>query len=101
MGVEKGASDKDIKNAYRKLALKWHPDKNNETEELKAKAEKKFKELNEAYAVLSDPEKRRQHDLGANSEDINNGMGGMGGMGGMNFGGMGGGMGGIDPNQIF
>jgi DnaJ-class molecular chaperone len=101
LGVEKGASDKDIKNAYRKLALKWHPDKNNETEELKTKAEKKFKEVNEAYAVLSDPEKRRQHDLGANSEEIDNGMGGMGGMGGMNFGGMGGGMGGIDPNQIF
>jgi len=95
LGIEKGASDKDIKNAYRKLALKWHPDKNSETEELKTKAEKKFKEVNEAYAVLSDPEKRRQHDLGANSEDIDSGMGGM------NFGGMGGGMGGIDPNQIF
>ena len=59
LGVEKGASDKEIKNAYRRLALKWHPDKNTETEELKAKAEKIFKDLSEAYVVLCDPEKRR------------------------------------------
>jgi len=59
LGVEKGASDKEIKNAYRKLALKWHPDKNTETEEQRVKAEKIFKDLSEAYIVLSDPEKRR------------------------------------------
>lgn len=95
MGVEKTASDKEIKNAFRKLALRWHPDKNNESDEQKAQAEKMFKNVSEAYAILSDTEKRRQHDLGASAEDIDSGMGGMPGgfPGGMRFnmGGMGGG----------
>lgn len=107
MGVTKESTDADIKKAYRKLALKWHPDKNSETEEQKTKAEKMFKEVNEAYAVLSDKEKRRQHDMGFSLDDMTNGSGGMGGggfPGGMNFnmgGPGGGGMGGIDPNEIF
>lgn len=54
MGVAKDANEKQIKTAYRKLALKWHPDKNSETEESKKRAEKMFKEINEAWAVLSD-----------------------------------------------
>ena len=61
LGVSKDATEKDIKKAYRKLAFKWHPDKNPDN---KKEAEEKFKEVNEAYSVLSDPEKRRQYDMG-------------------------------------
>jgi curved DNA-binding protein len=59
LGVDKGAGVDDIKKAYRKLALKHHPDRNPSD---KKKAEEKFKEISEAYAVLSDPEKRKQYD---------------------------------------
>ncbi len=58
LGVEKSADDAEIKKAYRALAKKYHPDMNPGDKE----AEKKFKEASEAYAVLSDPEKRRQYD---------------------------------------
>lgn len=62
MGVEKGATQDEIKRAYRKLARKYHPDVSKEPE-----AEKKFKEVGEAYEVLKDPEKRAAYDqLGAN-----------------------------------
>jgi len=57
--VAKTASKEDIKKAYRKLALKWHPDKNPDNQEV---ATKKFKELSEAYEVLSDEKKRRMYD---------------------------------------
>lgn len=59
LGVAKSASDAELKKAYRKAALKWHPDKNTDNKEV---AEAKFKEIGEAYAVLSDAEKRKIYD---------------------------------------
>lgn len=57
LGVKKDATQEEIKHAYREMALKLHPDRNKDKN-----AEEKFKEVNEAYAVLSDPEKRKQYD---------------------------------------
>lgn len=59
LGVERSATAAEIKKAYRKLALKYHPDKNKGD----AKMEERFKKINEAYAVLGDPEKRKQYDM--------------------------------------
>jgi len=70
LGLEKSASDNDIKKAYRKLALKYHPDKNKSPG-----AEEKFKEIAEAYEVLSDPKKRNIYDT-QGSQGLSGGMGG-------------------------
>ncbi|MBR5504890.1 MAG: molecular chaperone DnaJ [Clostridia bacterium] len=84
LGVQKGASDDEIKRSYRKLAKKYHPDVNPGDKE----AEAKFKEIGEAYEVLSDAEKKSRYDqFGFAGVDPNYGGGAGGGFGG--FGGMG------------
>ena len=104
LDLKPDANETDVRKAYKKLALKWHPDRNNESEEQKKMAEKTFRDINDAYSVLSDPKKKQQYDSGSdplNPEDQGFGDGGMGGgMGGMNFGGGSGGMGGIDMEDL-
>lgn len=80
LGVDKNADDAALKKAYRALAKKYHPDMNPGDKE----AEKKFKEASEAYAVLSDPEKRRQYDQFGHAA-FDGGAGGAGGFGGFDF----------------
>ena len=87
LGVDKNASQKEIKKAYYQLAKKYHPDSNKESPD----ASKKFQEVSEAYEILSDEDKRAQYDTyGATGDQ---------------FGGMGGGQGGfsssIDPEELF
>ncbi len=91
LGVSKDAGDKEVKSAYRKLAMKYHPDRSDAPD-----AEERFKEISEAYAVISDPQKRRQYDQfghsgisgqysqedlfrGVDFEDLLRGFGGGGG----------------------
>ncbi len=74
LGVSKSASASDLKSAYRKMALQWHPDRNKD-----AGAEAKFKEINEAYEVLSNPEKKQKYDqFGHAAFDPSAGFGGGG-----------------------
>lgn len=86
LGVDKDAGESEIKKAYRKQALVNHPDKNPDDPE----AEARFKDVGEAYATLSDTEKKWRYDSGADLEEPS--MGGGGGAGGMA---------GIDPNDLF
>ncbi|WP_291652874.1 molecular chaperone DnaJ [Clostridium sp.] len=85
LGLQKGASDEEIKKAFRKLAIKYHPDKNQGNKE----AEDKFKEINEAYQVLSDPEKKARYDQFGTADFDGSGFG-SGGFGGFDFSDMGG-----------
>ena len=88
LGVAKGADIKDIKKSYRRLAMKYHPDRNAGDKQ----AEEKFKEISGAYEVLSDEQKRQTYDQFGHA-GINQGAG--------NHGGFGGGFGGVDLNDIF
>jgi len=89
LGVSKGASDDEIKKAYRKMAMKYHPDKNPGDKA----AEEKFKEAAEAYSVLTDPQKRQMYDQYGHAGLKNNGFGGASGFSGGGFG--------FDPFDIF
>ncbi len=96
LGLSKGASDEEIKKAFRKKAKEYHPDLHPGDKE----AEKNFKEVNEAYGVLSDAEKKARYDqFGHAGVDPSYGQGG-GGFGG-GFGGFGGGFGDVDLGDIF
>ena len=117
LGVDKKASADQIKSAYRKLALKWHPDRwVNGSDAEKKTAEENFKEAAEAYSVLSDPDKRARYDqYGFAADQMGSGAGGFdfggmdindflrnifgGGFGGFDFGGGFGGFGGFGGSQ--
>lgn len=86
LGVSKTANEDEIKKAYRKRALMHHPDRfPNETEEVRKEEERKFKEVGEAYAVLSDAKKRSRYDNGLDLDECSSGMSGAD----------------IDPNVLF
>lgn len=83
LGIDRSANEQEIKKAFRKLAMKYHPDRNKE-----ADAEDKFKEINEAYEVLSNPESRQKYDQFGHAAFENGGQGGFGGFQGFeSFGG--------------
>ncbi|XP_018574946.1 dnaJ homolog subfamily C member 7 [Anoplophora glabripennis] len=84
LGVDRNAGDEEIKKAYKKRALIHHPDRHaNATENEKKEQEKKFKEVGEAYGVLSDPKKKARYDSGQDMDDFDGGMSD------------------IDPTQVF
>ena len=89
LGVNRNASDDELKKAYRKQALKWHPDRNKDN---KKEAEEKFKDISEAYEVLSDKDKRSVYDQ-FGEEGLKNGY--AGGSGGSPFGSN------FDPRDLF
>ncbi len=93
LGIERSASADDIKKAYRRLSKELHPDKHKGDKA----AEEKFKEINEAYEALSDPQKRQMYDQFGSTQ----GAGGFGGQGGFDFSGFGGNAQGMDFGDIF
>jgi len=88
LGVAKDATDDQIKKAYRKLALQWHPDKHGHSPEASAKAEAMFKEVGEAFSVLSDAKKRQRYDMGADLDELEGGGSGFCGAD-------------VDPSELF
>ena len=99
LGVKKTATADELKKAYRKLAIQNHPDKHPEAKE---EYEKKFKEINEAYSVLSDPNKKAMYDQTGSADGGSSGGAGFGGFGNGGFGGFEGGNFGFDDiNDIF
>lgn len=80
LGVKRGATDREIKKAFRKLAMKYHPDKNKNDPD----AEKKFVEIAQAYEILGDPDKRKQYDQFGEAA-FGSGGGGNSGFGGFKF----------------
>ena len=102
LGCPRDADESTLKKAYRKLAVKWHPDKNPDSQE----ATTNFQKVSEAYATLSDPKKRQMYDQygeeGVKAHEAGADMpggGGMGGFGGFHGGHGGGGMGGMSPEE--
>ena len=93
LGINRNATADEIKKAYRKLALKYHPDRNSESEQSKKIAQRKFEDVSDAYSVLSDPKKKQMFDQGV---DPLNPEVASGGGPGMNFHFSGG-----DPSEIF
>ena len=94
LGLNRNATPEEIKKAYRKLALKYHPDRNSESEQTKKIAQRKFEDVSDAYSVLSDPKKKQMFDQGVDplNPETASGAGGPG----MSFHFSGG-----DPNEIF
>ena len=94
LGIDRNASADEIKKAYRKMALKYHPDRNSESEQSKKIAQRKFEDVSDAYSVLSDPKKKSMFDQGIDplNPETASGAGGPG----MSFHFSGG-----DPNEIF
>ena len=70
LGLDQTASATDIKKAYKRAALQWHPDKNSETESRRSLAERTFKDIGEAYTLLNNPEKRQRYDNGEDLSEI-------------------------------
>ena len=98
LGIDRNATPEQIKKAYRKMALKWHPDRNSESEQSKKVAQRKFEDIGDAYAVLSDPKKKQMFDMGVDPLNPQNASGANGpdfGGPGMNVHFQG------DPNEIF